>query len=197
MNSERDLRRTGGATFKCIAYSALVITGLVLSTVAFADSYEDLLTCRTAFQQAKSWHAEEHLFNGKTVAVDYSAPGRWRVKASPTMTELVIGNDIYMVRNGRARKMPFGGTIVSRLLERFRLSGNDDEMKKTVRDLGNQKLNRQTVHAYAFTVSRVPETLYVGKNSLPVQVVIKDKGKTTIINYSKFNEPLAIEAPSP
>lgn len=190
-------RRSGGPTLKRIAVSAFVITGLLVSTLALAGAYDDVVRCQAAFQQAKSWHAEEHLPNGKTVAVDYSAPGRWRIQPSPTMTELVIGNDIYMVRNGRATKMPFGGALVSRMIERFRLPANDDEMKKTIRDLGSQKLNGQTVHVYAYTVRGVPETLYVGKDSLPVQAVTKNKGKTTTINYSKFNESLSIEVPSP
>ena len=181
---------------KSIAVSAFVITCLLVSTLALAGAYDDVVSCQAAFREAKSWHADEHLSNGKTVAVDYSAPERWRIQAAPTMTELVIGKDIYMVRNGRATKMPFGGALVLRTIERFRLPADDDEMKKTVRDLGNQELNGQTVHVYAYTVGGVQETLYVGTDSLPVQAVIEDKGKTTTISYSKFNESLSIEVPS-
>lgn len=181
---------------KRIAVSVFLTTSLLASTLALAGAYDDVVACQAAFRQATSWHAEEHLFNGKTVAVDYAAPGRWRIQVTPAMTELVIGNDIYMVRNGRATKLPLGGAAVSRMIEGFQLSADDDEMKKTVQDLGNQELNGQTVHVYSYTVGGVPETLYVGSDSLPVQAVIENKGKKTTVNYSKFNESISIEVPS-
>lgn len=42
----------------------------------------------------------------------------------------------------------------------------------------------------------VPETLYVGDGSLPVQAVVKNAGLTTVIRYSEYNEPIAIAAPA-
>lgn len=177
-----------------VRISLISIPFLLASTLAFADAYGDLMKCQSAFQAAKSWHADEHFSNGRTVTVDYSA-GNWRIHPTPTVTELVIGSEVYMVHNGRATKMPFGGFMVSHLIKSFQFSA-DSEIKQTARDLGTRTLNGEAVHVYTYTVHGVPETLYVGDDSLPVQAVVKDKKVTTIITYSKYNEPIAIEAPA-
>jgi hypothetical protein len=180
---------------KRMAVSVIVVCSFLLSSVALADAYGDLMKAQAAFQSAKSWHAEEHLSNGKAVLVDYSAPERWRIQPTPTMTELVIGGDVYMVQNGRPMKMPFGGMMISRMIKHFQFSA-DEEVKKTAQDLGTQTLNGRTVHVYSYTVRGVPETLYVGGDSLPVQAVVKNSSVTTVISYSKYNEPITIEVPA-
>jgi hypothetical protein len=45
-------------------------------------------------------------------------------------------------------------------------------------------------------VHGVPETIYLGDDSLPVQAVVKNSSATTVVNYSKFNQPITIEAPA-
>jgi len=174
----------------------LVLVGLsALSTSRslFADAYGDLAKVQSAFMNAKSWQAEEHFSNGKTTIVEYSAPDRWRVKPSPDITELVIGDDVYMVRNGHSTKLPFGGGMIKKMIQNVGLSVKD-EIKETVRDLGMQTLEGQSVHVYAFTAHGIEETLYVGRNMLPVQAVVNDKKATTTIKYSKYNAPISIEA---
>jgi hypothetical protein len=172
-----------------------VLAGLLALTaqpVLFADAYEDLEKVQNAFTNAKSWQAEEHFSNGKTTIVEYSAPDRWRVKPSPDVTELVIGDDVYMVRNGHATKLPFGGGMIKKMIQSVGFSVKD-EIKQSVRDLGMQTLEGQSVHAYSFTAHGVLETLYVGRNMLPVQAVVNDKKNTTTIKYSKYNVPISIE----
>lgn len=175
--------------------SMVLAVSLLLSSVAFADAYGDLMKAQAAFLNARSWHAEEHFSNGRTVLVDYSAPGRWRIQPRPDMTELVIGSDVYMVHDGKPMRMPFGGMMISRMIKRFQFAA-DAEVKKTAQDLGTQTLNGRTVHVYTYTVRGVPATLYVGDDSLPVQDVVKDSSVTTVITYSKYNEPVDIEAPA-
>jgi hypothetical protein len=175
----------------------LVLVGLfalMVPQALFADAYSDLLKVQDAFMKAKSWHAEEHFSNGKTTIVEYSAPDRWRVHPSPDMTSLVIGNDVYMVRNGKATKLPFGGGMFKKMIQSMAFSAND-EIKQTVRDLGTQTLDGQSVHVYSFTSHGVLETLYVGHNMLPVQAVVNDKKVTTTIKYSKYNTPISIDLP--
>jgi hypothetical protein len=163
--------------------------------VALADAYGDLKKAQAAFLNARSWHAEEHLSNGKTVAVDFSAPDRWRIEPTPAMTEVVIGNDVYMVQGGHSMKMPMGGMMISKMIKQFAIS-DDPEVKQSAQDLGTQTLNGRTVHVYSYTVHGVPETIYLGDDSLPVQAVVKNSSATTVVNYSKFNEPITIEAPA-
>jgi hypothetical protein len=175
----------------------LVLFGMLALTaplVVFADAYADLEKVQTAFMNAKSWRAEEHFSNGKTTIVEYSAPDRWRVQPSPDVTQLVIGNDVYTIHNDRATKLPFGGGMIKKLIQNVGFSVKD-EIKQSVRDLGTQTLDGQSVHVYSFTAHGVLETLYVGRNSLPVQAVVEDKKNTTTIKYSKYNSPISIELP--
>ena len=148
---------------------------------------------RSADGQARSWHAEEHFSNGKTVKVDFVAPDRWRVQPTPKITELVIGKDVYMVRNGHPTRLPFGGGMVRKMIRKFSTRKMTDEMRQSLRDLGMQTLRGQPVHVYSFTSDNIPETLYVGSNHLPVQVIVHNKKQTTTIIYSKFNAPISIE----
>jgi hypothetical protein len=180
---------------KRITVSATVVLSFLLSTVAFADAYGDLVKAQTAFLNAKSWHAEEHFSDGKLVTVDYSAPDHWRIQPTPTMTEVVIGNDVYMIQGGRSMKMPMGGFMISRMIKQFQVSA-DPEVKKTAQDLGTQTLDGRTVHAYSYSVHGVPETLYLGDDSLPVQAVVKNSSVTTVVNYSQYNQPITIQAPA-
>jgi hypothetical protein len=179
---------------KRITLTAVVLS-LLLSSLAFADAYGDLMKAQAAFHSAKSWHAEEHFSNGRTVVVDFSAPDRWRLQPEPNLTELVIGSDVYMVRNGHPMKLPFGGMMISRMIKHFQFSA-DADMKKTAQDLGMKTVNGRSLHAYSCTVHGVPETLYLGPDSLPVEAVVKNRGMRTIIDYSKYNEPVAIEVPA-
>jgi hypothetical protein len=172
-----------------------VVSSFLLSTVALADAYGDLQKAQAAFLNAKSWHAEEHFSNGKSVTVDFSAPDHWRIQPTPTMTEVVIGNDVYMIQGGRSMKMPMGGMMISRMIKQFQVS-DDPEVKKTAQDLGTQTLDGRTVHVYSYAVHGVPETIYLGDDSLPVQAVVKNSSVTTVVTYSKYNETITIEAPA-
>jgi hypothetical protein len=177
-----------------ITFGMASIFALLLPVAALADAYDDLVKVQTAFLKAKSYHGEENFSTGRTTTVDYSGPDRWRVQPSPDVTELVIGSDVYMVHKGHATKMPFGGMIVNRIIKAFTFSA-DSEIKQSARDLGMQSLDGQSVHAYSYVSHGAAATLYVGSDSLPVQCVVKDKNLTTIVKYSKFNEPISIEAP--
>jgi hypothetical protein len=172
---------------------AVALLVLVVPVVVFADAYDDLLKVHEAFVNAKSWHAEEHFSNGKTTIVEYSAPDRWRVQPTPDITELVIGNDVYMVRNGKTTKLPFGGGMIKKIIEQAGFSVKD-EVKQSARDLGMQTVDGKNLHAYSYTANGIPVTIYVASDSLPVQSVVQDKKGTTTINYSKYNEPITIEA---
>ena len=171
---------------------ACVICAALAPALVLADAHDDLTKAHAAFLNAKSWHADEHLANGRTVTVDYSAPDRWRVQPNPDTTELIIGNDVYMVRKGRATKLPFGGGMIRKAIEGIGMPVKDD-VKQSARDLGMQTLDGQSVHVYTYTTHDNPVTLYIGPDSLPVQSVVNDKNGTVTIKYSKYNEPISIE----
>lgn len=177
-----------------VAGTVVAVVALLAPKGMWGDAYGDLMKVQVAFRNAKSWQAVEHLPNGRTTVVEYAAPDRWRIKESPTVTELVIGNNIYMVRKGHVSKLPFGGFIVRKMVRHVEFSV-EKGVRQTARDLGTQRLNGQSVHVYSFVAHGTPATLYVGAGWLPVESVIKSKKKITTIDYSKYNEPISISLP--
>lgn len=176
-------------------YSLLVLVlPLLFPATAHGDPYDDLMRAYSAFSNTTSWHADELFSNGKTVTLDHAAPDRWRIQPNPNMTEVIIGNDVYMIRNGHATKLPFGGGMIRKMIEGAAFSVRD-EVRQTARDLGMQALDGRPVHAYSYSSSgNNLVTLYLDANWLPVQTVVEDKNQTTTIKYSKYNEPVSIEA---
>jgi hypothetical protein len=181
---------------KRISVSVTVVLSFFLSSVALADAYGDLQKAHAAFLNAKSWHAEEHFSDGKMVTIDFVAPDRWRIQPTPAMTEVVIGNDVYMIQGGRSMKMPMGGMMISRMIQQFQVAADDPEVKKTAQDLGTQTLDGRAVHVYSYSVHGVPETIYLDDNSLPVKAVVKNSSVTTVVSYSQYNGSITIEAPA-
>lgn len=173
--------------------SASLLLAVSMPLLVRADAFDDLMKVQSAFQGATSWHADEHFSNGKTVTVDYSAPDRWRVQPSPEMAEVVIGNDVYMVRNGKATKLPMGGGMIRSMVQNAAFSVKSD-VRQSAQDLGMQTLDGRSVHVYSYTVRGTPVTVYVDGNQLPVQSVVQDKKTTTTIRYSQYNQPISIEA---
>lgn len=171
----------------------LAVFVILSATFARADAYDELMKVQAAFLSAKSWHAEEQLSNGKTVVVEYSAPDRWRTQPNPDTTEVIIGDDIYMIRKGKSTKLPFGGGMIRKAIQEAGFSVKDD-VRATAKDLGMQTLDGRLVHVYSYVVHDTPVTIYVGSHDLPIQSTVQDKKGTTTIKYSKFNEPISIEA---
>lgn len=173
------------------AAAALAFAGM-LPGIARADAYGDLEAMRNAFNATRSWHAVEKMPDGRTVTVDYSAPDRWRI-VNPAMTEIVVGSDIYMVRNGKTTKMPsFLGGMVQRTLDAFRFQSYDADVKASARDLGMKMVNGKPAHAYSYTTKGTPVTMYVGSNRLPIASEVQMKGGTMTISYSGWNSAIAI-----
>lgn len=160
--------------------------------VAHADAYDDLLKAQAAFRSLKSWHADELPSNGKVITVDFVAPDRWRIQPNPQIEELLIGNDLYMVRDGKSTKLPFGGQMAQKMIESASFSVQQD-VKNTARDLGMQTVDGVSLHAYSFDSGGSHVTLYLDSNSLPQQSLVQSNRGTMTIKYSKFNEPITIE----
>lgn len=180
---------------KVLAAIALAGAVAVIFTprAAAATPYDDLVKVETAFQNAKSWHAVEQFSNGRTTIVDYAAPDRWRMMNSPTSGEIIVGNDVYMVSNGKSSRMPFGGGLFRRIISHFSQFANENELRQTAQDLGMQTLNGQPVHVYSFKSHGALATLYVGPDSLPLENKVQNGKHTTIITYSEYNQPITIQ----
>lgn len=160
--------------------------------VASANVVDDLAKMKAAFVAAKSWHATEQFSSGRTITVDHVAPDRWRIQPAANVTELLIGDTVYMVRNGKTMRVPIPGGMLRKTIDGFYMAPPDNEVKQSARDLGMQTIDGQTLHAYSFTTHGTPVTMYVGSNMLPVVSIVKDPKVTTTITYSDFNGPIDI-----
>lgn len=166
-----------------IASAVVAIIPLAVS----ADPNSDLNRAAAAFNAARSYHAVEQFSNGRTMTVDHVAPDRWRLQPDPKTNEVVIGNRFYM--NGRL--IPFMGGAIRAELSHFNMTITP-EIQSSLRDLGWQMVNGVRTHAYSYTSSGVPETLYIGPHDLPLQAVTTSRGITTTITYSQYNAPITI-----
>jgi hypothetical protein len=170
----------------------LTLLAVAVPIAALADTTSDLQKIKTAFTSAKSFHATELMPDGKTITVDYVAPDRWRIQPTPKITELLIGNDVYMVQNGKTQKMPIPGRMLEDAINGFKVSPIDEDVKSSAKDLGMQPLSGATYHEYQFTTHNTPVTLYVDRNNLPVESIVATNRGNVTITYSNWNGPIDI-----
>jgi hypothetical protein len=52
------------------------------------------------------------------------------------------------------------------------------------------------VHVYRYVRSGTTETWYVNGKSFPVRAVIRDSRDTRVVQYSRFDVPVAIRPPA-
>ncbi|MHB8404084.1 MAG: hypothetical protein ACYDCJ_01495 [Gammaproteobacteria bacterium] len=176
---------------KSVVLSVLIVGFAIMPLAAHADAYADLGKAKAAFDATHSWHAVEQMSNGHTVTMDHVAPDRWRIQVMPGMTEIMIGSDMYMVRNGQTMHLPMVMPQIQQMVNQNWLTVTP-EVKRTLRDLGMQKVNGAAVHAYSYTANGDPVTLYLGRNHLPVQSVVHVTGGTVTITYSQYNTAITI-----
>ncbi len=176
-----------------IRLSTACIAGFVFIAplAAHANAYADLGKAKAAFDATHSWHAVERMSNDHTVTLDHVAPDRWRIQMMPGMSEIMIGNDMYMVRNGQTMHLPMVMPQIQQIVNEDWLTITP-EVKRTLRDLGMQNVNGTAVHAYSYTANGDPVTLYLGRNHLPVHSVVHVTGGTVTITYSQYNTAITI-----
>lgn len=173
--------------------SPLVLVALALvPAVAAADASGDLAKVKNAFFAAKSFEGTEQMPDGRTVKVDYVAPDRWRVALPNNMTELLIGDTVYMTLNGKTMTVPIGSGIMHQTIDGFKNMPADAEFKSSAKDLGMKSVGGKMLHAYSFTSKGVPATVYVGSNWLPVQTSVTTQHGPITITYSRWNDPTIV-----
>lgn len=165
------------------------LTGTPLA--AHADAYADLSQARVAFAAVHSWHGVEQMSNGRTVIVDHVAPDRWRIQPMPNMTEILIGNDLYLIRDGKTMHMPFVMPQIQQMVNQNWLA-EDAEIKRSARDLGTQSVDGTRLHGYSFTAKGVPVTMYLDSRHLPVRSIVTTAHGTVTTIYSQYNAAITI-----
>jgi hypothetical protein len=165
---------------------------------AHAGAFSAIVRAEAALKQASSWHAVMQMSGGKRLTMDYAAPNRWRVQPTAQITEIIVGNDVYMDMAGHAMKLPpaYGAAIARTIHIHLFDAAQQAQVRSTLRDLGVQKLDGQTVHVYRYVLKGITQTWYVGAHDLPVQAVLSGAGRTTVVQYSRYNVPANIRVPT-
>ena len=178
--------------FKEIILPVILIVSLIITPLAVhADAYADLGKAKAAFDATHSWHAVEQMSNGRTVTMDHVAPDRWRVQVMPGMTEIMIGSDMYMVRNGQTMHMPMVMPQIQQMVNQNWLTITP-EIKHTLRDLGIQTVNGTMLHAYSYSASGNPVTLHLSSDHLPAVSIVHTSNGKVMITYSGYNTAITI-----
>jgi hypothetical protein len=178
------------------ALAALAVAALPLPIRA--DAASDVLAAGKNFAALTSWHAEESS-QGQSIAVDFSAPDRFRIQ-TPAGTQYVIGSEMYVTVAGHTMKLAI--PQVASMIAQFRSPGQAATFAKThpVTDLGNSSVGGVATHAYGFDDTTEGITTHnvldVGPKALPYRMTVNSNRGKAVIIYSKFNVPVTIAPPA-
>ncbi len=171
---------------------ALMITLALLAAVRpasmFADPYSDLQKAAAKFSAQPSFHADMHFTNGNVITVEFVGADRARVVLPGGVTEVIIGSNIWLNRNGSWKQVPpMAAGPMTAMVEQYRRSPLLSIDPNSVKDLGMQTVGGQSLHAYSYAgtgVGGTPATVWLDANDLPVQVVTTSGKNSATITYS-------------
>ncbi len=190
-------RALSGGTMKQVGVllSAVALLGC---HVACASPFSALMKSEAALKKASSWHAIMQIADGRILTMDYAAPHRWRVVPAPNLTEVIIGNAVYMDQAGHVTQLAaaYAGPIARAVRIHKFDAPTLAQVRRTARDLGTQTLDGKLVHVYRYVANGATDTWYVGAHDLPVRVVIQGDKGTQVVRYSRFNVPVSIQPPT-
>ena len=167
----------------------LIATLLSCSTVALADATSDLTAVMAAFNALHSYHVDMTLGNGQQVQFDFVAPSSYH-EIMPGGLEMVITpGSTRMKMNGKWQTIPqkFTGNL-SKSMDSARTwsSDNNNKSKYTITDLGMDG----GFHKYQMEEQGTSSFIWVRHDNLPDHMEVHNQSTTTLIQYSKFNEPI-------
>jgi outer membrane lipoprotein-sorting protein len=186
---------------------SLLLVCLSFAGSALAGPKEDLHAAFSKFLAQSSFKGSVTSdLNGRSFhsTVEFQAPDRYRIARDGQPPSVVIGNDMYIVINGRSMKMamPIGNMIGqyrdSDMVTRIESSLNAE-------DLGLDTVNGEPAHKYRYTISQPhPSTTIVWvsiKSGLPVQLqssgAMMGKTVNSTVNYGNYSDPsIKITAPN-
>jgi hypothetical protein len=180
------------------------LLALSFSVSASADTRQELHAAMVRSLALKSFRATMiDLSNNKTVSiVEFRAPDRYRISAAGMPPSLMIGDTMYLNRDGTFMKIP----LPKQMIGKYR---NEDAIKELekgmmVESLGPGMVGTQPARRYRWRNSGKQEstsTAWIGVSSgnvLQVETSGKAAGKPIAMRvlYSDFNSPsIKIEAP--
>ncbi len=165
---------------------------MVASAPLLAGDRDDVLAAYRKLQAASSYHASMSGQSGKRTVrteMDFVAPDRYRLETEAG-TQYVIGDTMVMSMQGHTMRVPLPKNLLGQYRDPARLGKLDDTV--TITADGSEPVDGKPARKYLFRDSRQPDasnTLWIGANGFPVQVRVEAKGTTTVVRYSRFNDP--------
>jgi hypothetical protein len=167
---------------------ALAFMAAVGPVNTFADPYSDLQKAAAKFSAQPSFHAEMHFTNGRVITVEFVGADRARIVLPGGVTEVIVGSNIWMNRNGSWQPVPpMAAGPMTAMVGQYRRSPLLSIDPSSVKDLGMQTVGGQSLHAYSYVgtgVGGTPATVWLGADDLPVQVVTTSGKNSATITYS-------------
>ena len=161
---------------------------------ALASPQSDVQGAMMTLGSAKSYHIN-FSSHGKTGDIDIVKPDKMHMIVSP-MEMIKIGNASYMKLGGSWRKFEIPGVSeqITGMYEGAIRNATSHADQLIVVDLGNKVVDGIPMHAYSLKNKETnePSTVYLDSKGEPVRM---ETVHSTVIKFSKFNEPIAIDAP--
>jgi len=184
----------------------VALLAFAFATCAWADARKELHAAFVQSLALKSFRATmTDLASHRAMStVEFQAPDRYRITANGQAPSLLIGNTMYVNRNGRFMKIP----LPKPMLGQYRNEAAIAELEKgsKVESLGPGMVGAEAARKYRFTTTSgqqaATSTAWVGVRSgnvLQIETSGKVAGKPYAmrVGYSDFNSPaIRISAPN-
>jgi len=185
--------------------SLALLLALGFATNAWADGRQDLRTAFSRNLALKAFKATMFDLSSKQAVstIEFQAPDRYRMTMPGQPPSVVIGDTMYMTRNGKTMKM----TMPKGSFGKFRNEDAMAELEKglVVESLGPGMVGAVPARRYRFTSTTDKQAstseVWVGTSTglvLKVETSGKNAGRPFAmrVSYSDFNSPaLRISAP--
>jgi hypothetical protein len=168
---------------------------------ARADPAGDVRRAGEKFAQLKYFHATM-TSRGVVSEVDCAAPDRFRVTTPAAKgPSYIIGAMMYVNAGGHYMSLPMPGLTAMMGYLRTPAQATKFAATHQIKDLGPSSVDGVAVHTYGFDDTShnitTHNVLAVGEaDGLPHRMTITGTQGATVINYSRFNVPVTINAPS-
>lgn len=168
---------------------------LLVSASALASPKADVEAAMRKALAADSYHISMTISGpgAMTIEADFVAPDRLRMQM-PMGTQIIIGNTMYMDMQGRSMQVPMPeGTLT-----KWRDPGNIAKYQATmtVQALGAEAVDGRPAKKYRIDNTQPQpstSTIWIGADGYPLQVEASSSAQgetvTTVIRYSRFNDP--------
>lgn len=170
------------------------------------DPKQAVLASLRKFKAARSWHAQMDMQGGPQGTMrsemTFVAPDRYRMvmrMGNMEMVQVRIGNDLYMVMDGRSQKI----TMPPGSMDQWHDLAEKSQQTMTVEAQGREVVDGVPARKYLLRQTDpapADVTVWLGTDDLPLRahVVNRQQGRdlVTTIRYSRYNDPgLSVEAP--